>query len=79
MYVSENKEVSLTFINKYERVPPKAKLTVIKKVEGLENGVELPNDYEVTVTVGNQTITLKKGELSRTIELDAHLHRDRDG
>lgn len=71
MYVSENKEVSLTFINKYERVPPKAKLTVIKKVEGLENGVELPDDYKVTVTVGNQTITLKKGELSRTIELDA--------
>lgn len=74
MYVSENKEVSLTFINKYERVPPKAKLTVIKKVEGLENGVELPNDYEVTVTVGNQTITLKKGELSRTIELDARTY-----
>lgn len=71
MYVSENKEVSLTFINKYERVPEKAKLTVIKKVEGLENGVELPDDYKVTVTVGNQTITLKKGELSRTIELDA--------
>lgn len=71
MYVSENKEVSLTFINKYERVPEKAKLTVTKVVEGLENGVELPNDYEVTVTVGNQTITLKKGELSRTIELDA--------
>lgn len=71
MYVSENKEVSLTFINKYERVPPKAKLTVIKKVEGLENGVELPDDYKVTVTVGNQTITLKKGELSKTIQLDA--------
>lgn len=71
MYVSENKEVSLTFINKYERVPPKAKLIVTKVVEGLENGVELPNDYEVTVAVGNQNITLKKGELSRTIELDA--------
>lgn len=78
MYVSENKEVSLTFINKYERVPEKAKLTVIKKVEGLEDGVELPNDYEVTVTVGNQTITLKKGELSRTIELDAGTYTVRE-
>lgn len=71
MSVSDNSEAAITIINKYERVPEKAKLTVIKKVEGLENGVELPNDYEVTVTVGNQTITLKKGELSRTIELDA--------
>lgn len=71
MYVSENKEVSLTFINKYERVPEKAKLTVIKKVEGLGNGVELPDDYKVTVTVGNQTITLTKNELSKTISLDA--------
>lgn len=71
MCVSENKEVSLTFINKYERVPPKAKLIVTKVVEGLENGVELPNDYEVTVTVGNQTITLTKNELSKTISLDA--------
>lgn len=78
MYVSENKEVSLTFINKYERVPEKAKLTVIKKVEGLENGAELPNDYEVTVTVGNQTITLKKGELSKTIELDAGTYTVRE-
>lgn len=71
MYVSDNSEAVITIVNKYERVPEKAKLTVIKKVEGLENGVELPNDYKVTVTVGNQTITLKKGELSRTIELDA--------
>lgn len=71
MSVSDNSEAAITIVNKYERVPPKAKLTVIKKVEGLEDGVELPNDYEVTVTVGNQTITLKKGELSRTIELDA--------
>ncbi len=71
MSVSDNSKADITIINKYERVPPKAKLTVIKKVEGLEDGVELPNDYEVTVTVGNQTITLKKGELSRTIELDA--------
>lgn len=78
MYVSENKEVSLTFINKYERVPPKAKLTVIKKVEGLESGDELPNDYEVTVTVGNQTITLKKGEFSKTIELDAGTYTVRE-
>ena len=71
MSVSDNSEAVITIINKYERVPPKAKLTVIKKVEGLEDGVELPDDYKVTVTVGNQTITLKKGELSRTIELDA--------
>ena len=71
MSVWDNSEAAITIINKYERVPPKAKLTVIKKVEGLENGVELPDDYKVTVTVGNQTITLKKGELSRTIELDA--------
>lgn len=71
MSVSDNSEAAITIVNKYERVPPKAKLTVIKKVEGLEDGVELPDDYKVTVTVGNQTITLKKGELSRTIELDA--------
>ena len=78
MYVSENKEVSLTFINKYERVPPKAKLTVIKKVEGLEDGVEMPDDYKVTVTVGNQTITLTKDELSKTIELDAGTYTVRE-
>ncbi len=71
MSVSDNSEAAITIVNKYERVPEKAKLTVIKKVEGLENGVELPDDYKVTVTVGNQNITLKKGELSRTIELDA--------
>lgn len=71
MDVSDNSEAVITIINKYERVPPKAKLTVIKKVEGLESGDALPDDYKVTVTVGNQTITLKKGELSRTIELDA--------
>ena len=71
MSVSDNSKADVTIVNKYERVPPKAKLTVIKKVEGLENGVELPNDYKVTVTVGNQTITLKKGELSKTISLDA--------
>ena len=71
MHVSDNSKADITIINKYERVPQKAKLTVIKKVEGLENGVELPDYYKVTVTVGNQTITLKKGELSRTIELDA--------
>lgn len=71
MSVSDNSEAAITIVNKYERVPEKAKLTVIKKVEGLENGVELPDDYKVTVTVGNQNITLKKGELSRTIKLDA--------
>lgn len=71
MSVSDNSKADITIINKYERFPEKAKLTVIKAVEGLENGVELPDYYKVTVTVGNQTITLKKGELSRTIELDA--------
>lgn len=71
MYVSDNSKADITIINKYERVPQKAKLTVIKKVEGLKDGVELPDDYKVTVTVGNQTITLKKGELSKTIQLDA--------
>lgn len=71
MSVSDNSKADITIINKYERVPEKAKLTVIKAVEGLENGVELPDYYKVTVTVGNQTITLKKDELSRTIELDA--------
>lgn len=71
MSVSDNSKADITIVNKYERVPEKAKLTVIKKVEGLEDGVELPDDYEVTVTVGNQTITLKKGELSKTIQLDA--------
>lgn len=78
MSVSDNSKADITIINKYERVPPKAKLTVIKKVEGLENGVELPDDYKVTVTVGNQTITLKKGELSRTIELDAGTYTVRE-
>lgn len=72
MYVSENKEVSLTFINKYERVPPKAKLIVTKVVEGLENGVELPNDYAVTVKVGETDYVLNKGNgYTQTIELDA--------
>lgn len=71
MSVSDNSEAAITIVNKYERVPEKAKLTVTKAVEGLEDGVELPNDYEVTVTVGNQTITLKKDELSKTISLDA--------
>ena len=78
MHVSDNSKADITIINKYERVPQKAKLTVIKKVEGLENGVELPDYYKVTVTVGNQTITLKKGELSRTIELDAGTYTVRE-
>lgn len=78
MSVSDNSKAAITIVNKYERVPPKAKLTVTKVVEGLENGVELPNDYEVTVTVGNQTITLKKGELSKTIELDAGTYTVRE-
>lgn len=71
MSVSDNKVSDITIVNKYERVPEKAKLTVTKVVEGLEGGVELPDDYEVTVTVGNQTITLTKNELSKTIQLDA--------
>lgn len=71
MYVSDNSKAAITIVNKYERVPEKAKLTVTKAVEGLENGVELPDDYKVTVTVGNQTITLTKNELSKTIQLDA--------
>lgn len=78
MSVSDNSEAAITIINKYERVPEKAKLTVTKAVEGLEDGVELPNDYEVTVTVGNQTITLKKGELSKTIQLDAGTYTVRE-
>ena len=78
MSVWDNSEAAITIINKYERVPPKAKLTVIKKVEGLENGVELPDDYKVTVTVGNQTITLTKDELSKTIELDAGTYTVRE-
>lgn len=71
MSVSDNKVSDITIVNTYERVPEKAKLTVTKVVEGLEDGVELPNDYEVTVAVGNQTITLTKNELSKTIQLDA--------
>lgn len=78
MSVSDNSKADITIVNKYERVPEKAKLTVTKVVEGLENGVELPNDYEVTVTVGNQTITLKKDELSKTISLDAGTYTVRE-
>lgn len=78
MSVSDNSEAVITIINKYERVPEKAKLTVIKKVEGLENGVELPDDYKVTVTVGKQTITLTKNELSKTIQLDAGTYTVRE-
>lgn len=72
MHVSDNSKADITIINKYERVPPKAKLTVIKKVEGLENGVELPNDYEVTVKVGETDYVLnKENGYTQTIELDA--------
>lgn len=78
MSVWDNSKADITIINKYERVPEKAKLTVTKVVEGLEDGVELPDDYKVTVTVGNQTITLKKGELSKTIELDAGTYTVRE-
>lgn len=78
MSVWDNSEAAITIVNKYERVPEKAKLTVTKVVEGLENGVELPDDYKVTVTVGKQAITLKKGELSKTIELDAGTYTVRE-
>ena len=78
MSVSDNSEAAITIINKYERVPEKAKLTVTKAVEGLENGVELPDDYKVTVTIGNQTITLTKNELSKTIQLDAGTYTVRE-
>lgn len=50
------------------------KLTIKKTVEG----VDIPEGYEVTVAVGNQTITLKKGELSKTIELDAGTYTVRE-
>ena len=78
MYVSDNSKAAITIVNKYERVPEKAKLTVTKAVEGLENGVELPDDYKVIVTVGNQTITLTKNELSKTIQLDAGTYTVRE-
>lgn len=72
MSVSDNSEAAITIVNKYERVPEKAKLTVIKKVEGLENGVELPDDYAVTVKVGETDYVLNKGNgYTQTIELDA--------
>lgn len=72
MYVSENKEVSLTFINKYERVPEKAKLTIKKEVNGLESGDALPDDYAVTVKVGEKDYVLnKENGYTQKIELDA--------
>lgn len=72
MSVSDNSKADITIVNKYERVPPKAKLTVIKKVEGLEDGVELPDDYAVTVKVGETDYVLNKGNgYTQTIELDA--------
>lgn len=72
MSVSDNSEAAITIINKYERVPEKAKLTVTKAVEGLENGVELPNDYEVTVKVGETDYVLnKENGYTQTIELGA--------
>lgn len=72
MSVSDNSKADITIINKYERVPPKAKLTVIKKVEGLENGDALPDDYAVTVKVGEKDYVLnKENGYTQTIELDA--------
>lgn len=75
MSVSDNSEAAITIVNKYERVPEKAKLTVIKKVEGLENGVELPDDYAVTVKVGETDYVLnKENGYTQTIELDARTY-----
>lgn len=72
MSVSDNSKADITIVNKYERVPPKAKLTVIKKVEGLEDGVELPDDYAVTVKVGEKDYVLnKENGYTQKIELDA--------
>lgn len=72
MSVSDNSKADITIVNKYERVPEKAKLTVTKVVEGLENGVELPNDYEVTVKVGETDYVLnKENGYTQTIELGA--------
>lgn len=72
MHVSDNSKADITIINKYERVPQKAKLTVIKKVEGLENGAELPDDYAVTVKVGEKDYVLnKENGYTQKIELDA--------
>lgn len=75
MSVSDNSKADITIINKYERVPEKAKLTVIKKVEGLENDVELPDDYAVTVKVGEKDYVLnKENGYTQTIELDARTY-----
>ena len=72
MHVSDNSKADITIVNKYERVPEKAKLTVTKAVEGLEDGVELPDDYAVTVKVGETDYVLNKGNgYTQTIELDA--------
>lgn len=72
MSVSDNSEAAITIVNKYERVPEKAKLTIKKEVNGLENGVELPDDYAVTVKVGEKDYVLNKGNgYTQKIELDA--------
>ena len=72
MHVSDNSKADITIINKYDRVPQKAKITVLQKVEGLEDGVELPDDYAVTVKVGETDYVLNKGNgYTQTIELDA--------
>lgn len=72
MDVSDNSEAVITIVNKYERVPPKAKLTVTKVVEGLESGDALPDDYAVTVKVGEKDYVLNKGNgYTQTIELAA--------
>lgn len=72
MSVSDNSKADITIVNKYERVPPKAKLTVTKVVEGLESGDALPDDYAVTVKVGEKDYVLNKGNgYTQTIELGA--------
>ncbi len=42
MSVSDNSKADITIINKYERVPEKAKLTVIKKLKGLRMALSCP-------------------------------------
>mgnify|MGYP004618319257 FL=1 len=66
MSVSDNSKADITIINKYERVPPKAKLTVTKVVEGLEDGVELIHILAFTdAEIGNAL--LKLGQIRTVI------------
>lgn len=67
--------VSLTVNNAYTKQQPqpeKAKLTIRKEVNGLESGDVLPDDYAVTVKVGETDYVLNKANgYTQTIELDA--------